>query len=110
MSVGGSVSSGAPKELSVGRGGRLAILGVLLGVAVGLVVFTVMAFLRSSPPTVDFTVGHQPGAPVDLTVQTVGCHRLRCPPRVGCRISSRTRAGSGSTPPCGTFPPTPGST
>jgi hypothetical protein len=41
-------------------------------VAVGLVVFTVMAFLRSSPATVDFTVGHQAGAPVDLTVQTVG--------------------------------------
>jgi hypothetical protein len=56
----------------VGRGGRLAILGVLFGVAVGLVIFTVMAFLRSSPPTVDFTVGHQAGAPVDLRVQTVG--------------------------------------
>ncbi len=56
----------------MGRGGRLAIVGVLFVVAVGLVVFTVMAFLRSSPPTVDFTVGHQPGAPVDLTVQTVG--------------------------------------
>ena len=60
------------KGLSVGRGGRLAILGVLFAVAVALVVFTVMAFLRSSPTTVDFTVGHQPGAPVDLTVQTVG--------------------------------------
>jgi len=56
----------------VGRGGRLTILGVLLAIAVGLVVFTVMAFIRSSPPTVDFTAGHQPGAPVDLTVQTVG--------------------------------------
>ncbi len=54
------------------RGGRLAIIGVLLGVAVGLVVFTVMAFLRSSPTTVDFTAGHQAGAPVDLTIQTVG--------------------------------------
>jgi len=56
----------------VGRGGRLAVVGALLGVAVGLVVFTVMAFLRSSPSTVDFATGHQPGTPVDLTVQTVG--------------------------------------
>ena len=47
----------------MGRGGRLAIVGVLFAVAVGLVVFTVMAFLRSSPPTVDFTSGHQPGPP-----------------------------------------------
>jgi hypothetical protein len=56
----------------VGRGGRLAIVGVFFAVAVGLVVFTVMAFLRSSPPTVDFTAGHQAGQPVDLTLQTVG--------------------------------------
>jgi hypothetical protein len=56
----------------VGRGGRLAILSVLFGVAVGLVVFTVMAFLRSSPSTVDFTTGHQAGAPVDVRLQTVG--------------------------------------
>ncbi|HXQ62609.1 MAG TPA: hypothetical protein VN796_09765 [Acidimicrobiales bacterium] len=56
----------------MGRGGRLAVVGALLGVAVGLVVFTVMAFLRSSPSTVDFATGHQPGTPVDLTVQTVG--------------------------------------
>lgn len=56
----------------MGRGGRLVILGVLLAVAVGLVVFTAMAFIRTSPPTVDFTVGHQPGAPVDMTLQTVG--------------------------------------
>jgi hypothetical protein len=56
----------------VARGGRLAIVGALFAVAVGLVVFTVMAFLRSSPPTVNFVSGHQPGAPVDLTLQTVG--------------------------------------
>ena len=37
------------------------MVGALLAVAVGLVVFTVMAFLRSSPPTVDFTAGHQAG-------------------------------------------------
>jgi hypothetical protein len=58
--------------MNVGRGGRLAILGALFAAAVGLVVFMVMAFLRSSPPTVDFTAGHQPGTPVDLTIQTVG--------------------------------------
>ena len=31
-----------------------------------------MAFLRSTPSTVDFTSGHQPGQPVDMTLQTVG--------------------------------------
>jgi hypothetical protein len=31
-----------------------------------------MAFLRTSPPTVDFASGHQAGQPVDMTLQTVG--------------------------------------
>ncbi|HUY21647.1 MAG TPA: hypothetical protein VMV22_04845 [Acidimicrobiales bacterium] len=53
------------------RTGRLGIVFALFAVAVGLVVFAVMAFLRSSPPTVDFTSGHQAGQPVDMTVQTV---------------------------------------
>jgi hypothetical protein len=56
----------------VGRNGRIVIVGVLFAVAVGLVVFTVMAFLRSSPATVDFATGHQSGQPVDMTLQTVG--------------------------------------
>ena len=56
---------------TMGRGGRLAIVGAVFAVAVGLTVFAVMAFLRSSPPTVDFT-RPQAGAPVNLTVQTVG--------------------------------------
>jgi hypothetical protein len=56
----------------MGRGGRLTILGVLFAIAVALIVFTVMAFLRSSPPTVDFTADHPAGAPVHITVQTVG--------------------------------------
>ncbi len=56
----------------MGRGSRLAIVGVLFAAAVGLVVFTAMAFLGSTPETVDFAVGHQPGTPVELTVQTVG--------------------------------------
>ena len=54
------------------RTGRLVIVGVLFAVAVGLIVFTAMAFLRSSPPTVDFASGHQAGQPVDMTLQTVG--------------------------------------
>jgi hypothetical protein len=41
-------------------------------VVAAIVVFTAMAYLRSSPPTVDFASGHQPGAPVELTLQTVG--------------------------------------
>ncbi len=56
----------------VTRGARASIAGMLFAIAVGLVVFVVMAFLRSEPPTVDLASGHQAGQPVDLTVQTVG--------------------------------------
>jgi hypothetical protein len=31
-----------------------------------------MSYLRSNPSTVDFTSGHAPGQPVDITLQTVG--------------------------------------
>lgn len=54
------------------RSGRAAIVLSLVAVSLALVIFTVMAFLRSNPPTVDFASGHQPGQPVDLTIQTVG--------------------------------------
>lgn len=54
------------------RSGRIAVLGALFGLAVGLVLFTAMAYLRSSPPTLNFTAGHESGKPVDLTIQTVG--------------------------------------
>lgn len=54
------------------RSGRVAIVAALLALAAGLAVFTAMAFLRTSPPTVDFTSGHQAGRPVDITLQTVG--------------------------------------
>lgn len=54
------------------RNGRIVIVGALFGVAVALVVMTAMAFLRTSPPTVDFASGHQAGQPVDMTLQTVG--------------------------------------
>ena len=57
---------------ALGKQQRLAIVLMLFAVAVGLVVFTAMAFLRSNPPTVDFAQGHQAGQPVDLTIQTVG--------------------------------------
>jgi hypothetical protein len=56
----------------VSRRGRLAIVGVLFAAAAGLAVFAAMTFVASSPLTVDFTAGHQPGTPVALTVQTVG--------------------------------------
>ncbi len=58
----------------------MAVVGALLAAAVGLSVFTAMAFLRSSPPTVDFTAGHQSGQPVDLTLQTVGAATLGAHP------------------------------
>ncbi len=51
---------------------RLAITGALFAAAAGLAIFTAMAFVASSPPTVDFASGHQSGQPVNLTVQTVG--------------------------------------
>lgn len=54
------------------RSARVTIVVALLGVATALVVFTAMAYLRSSPPTVDFTAGHERGQPVDMTLQTVG--------------------------------------
>ncbi|MCU1490583.1 MAG: hypothetical protein JWM85_1988 [Acidimicrobiaceae bacterium] len=54
------------------RGARLGIVTVMLLAVLGLVIGTVMAFLRSSPATVDFTANHRPGQPVDMTVQTVG--------------------------------------
>jgi hypothetical protein len=68
-----AVSEGTSLPVSrVGRSGRLAILAAIVMVGVGLIVFTAMAFIRTSPPTVDFVSRHQPGAPVDITVQTVG--------------------------------------
>jgi hypothetical protein len=51
---------------------RLAAVLAAFCVAVGLVVFSAMAYLRSNPPNVDFTSGHKAGQPVDLTLQTVG--------------------------------------
>jgi hypothetical protein len=54
------------------RTGRLATAAFVFAIGVGLIVFLVAAFLRSSPPTVDFTGGHTPGKPVDMTLQTVG--------------------------------------
>ncbi len=54
------------------RSARLGIFSSLFAVAIGLVVFVSMAFLRSEPPTVDFATGHAAGQPVDMTLQTVG--------------------------------------
>jgi hypothetical protein len=56
----------------VKRGARLGIASSLFAVAVGLVVFVSMAFLRTEPPTIDFAAGHSTGQPVDMTLQTVG--------------------------------------
>ncbi|MGP8209631.1 MAG: hypothetical protein ACLQVK_26805 [Acidimicrobiales bacterium] len=56
----------------MGRSIRVAIAGASLCVVAAVVVFVAMAYLRSSPPTVDFATGHKPGAPVELTLQTVG--------------------------------------
>jgi len=50
----------------------LSIVLALFAVVVGLVVFAAMAFVGSTPPTVDYTQGHQPGQPVNVNLQTVG--------------------------------------
>lgn len=54
------------------RAARLGIFSSLFAVAIGLVVFVSMAFLRTNPATLDFAAGHVAGQPVDLTLQTVG--------------------------------------
>jgi heme/copper-type cytochrome/quinol oxidase subunit 2 len=54
----------------VNRPKRVAIVSAVFAIAIGLIVFTAMAFIRSSPPAVNFAA--QPGEPVDLTIQTVG--------------------------------------
>src|ERR1017187_2434116 len=56
----------------VSRIGRMSIAGIIFAIGIGLIVFLTAAFLRSSPPTVDFSSGHQAGQPVNMTVETVG--------------------------------------
>ncbi len=53
--------------------GRVATAVTLLAIAVAGIVFAVVALL-GEPATVDFTAGHQPGQPVDVTLQTVGSY------------------------------------
>ena len=53
-------------------GGRLSVVIGLFIVAAGFAVWAVIGFLLPQPPTVDFTSAQPAGAPVDLTVQTVG--------------------------------------
>ena len=51
---------------------RLSMVAAIFAVALSLIVFTAMDFLRSSPPTVNFSAGHKAGQPVNMTLQTVG--------------------------------------
>ena len=53
-------------------GGRLSVVLGLLAIAVGLAVWAVVGFMLPTPATVDFTSAQPSGAPVNLTVQTVG--------------------------------------
>jgi hypothetical protein len=53
-------------------GGRLSVVVGLFVITVGLAVWAVLGFMLQGPPTVDFTSGQPSGAPVDLTIQTVG--------------------------------------
>jgi len=53
-------------------GGRLSAVLVLLAIAIGLAVYTVVTYLTPQSGVVDFTAAQPAGAPVTLTVQTVG--------------------------------------
>lgn len=53
---------------------RIAVALSVFAVAFGLAAFGVAAYLRGNPPNVDYTVGHSPGQPVQLTIQTVGTY------------------------------------
>jgi len=66
------VGVGETEGVQLARSRRIAVVLALLVLALGMSVFTSMAFLRSNPPTVDFTSGHKAGEPVNMTVQTVG--------------------------------------
>jgi hypothetical protein len=52
--------------------GRLSTFLVLLAIAVALVVYTVVTYLLPQSGVVNFTTAQPAGAPVNLTVQTVG--------------------------------------
>ncbi len=52
--------------------GRLSTFLVLLAIAVALVVYTVVTYLLPQSGEVDFTSAQPAGAPVNLSVQTVG--------------------------------------
>jgi len=45
-----------------------------LALAAGLAVMTAMAFIATTPATVDFSAGHRAGQPVNVTFQTVGSY------------------------------------
>ncbi len=52
----------------------MAIVGVVGGLFIGLAIFTGMAFVRTSPPTVDFATNHVAGQPVNMHLQVVGAY------------------------------------
>src|SRR5664279_5335990 len=59
-------------ECEMSFGGRLSVVIGLFVVAAGFAVWAVVGFMLPQPATVDFTSAQPAGAPVDLTVQTVG--------------------------------------
>lgn len=68
----GQIRGQTAEGVGVSRATRLGVFFSLAAVGIGLIVFTVMAFLRTNPPTVDFAENHKAGQPVHLTLQTVG--------------------------------------
>ena len=55
------------------KGWRVTTVLGLFAVALAGVVWAVVLLL-GEPPTVDYTANHQPGQPVDVTLQTVGAY------------------------------------
>ena len=54
------------------RAGKLGVFFSVVALGAFLIVFTAMSFVRTEPPTVNLAQGHKQGAPVHLTLETVG--------------------------------------
>lgn len=58
----------------VGKTRALAIVAALAVIGAGLMVFTILNYLRSNPPNINYAAGHTAGTPVNLTIETVGTY------------------------------------
>ena len=54
------------------RAWRLTLVLLFFAAGLGLCGYGAADYLLNKPPNVDFTVGHKPGTPIHITIQTVG--------------------------------------